>query len=470
MPLRRVPRAATQQGEPVVQPAGDLGDRHDPHARGRQLDRQRQPVQAAAQLSHGARGRSASGRAALARCPNSSTRGREVSAPAGGTPTPTTGRAGCGWSSAPAGPCSSPPGRAPARRRRDDVLAVVQHQQRRARAEGAHDARRAIRPAPPGGPPPPARPAHRRRDRRDLGRDVVVGSDTGERDEVYDALFRPAADGVREPGLAQAARTDDGGDPGRTQQARPPRRCRRRGRAAGWAHAGRRAGSRAPRACSSRWYTAWSAGPGSLPNSSRKRPAVAPRTWPAPLTVPPSRPRSAATPAGPPHPAAARRDRRAPRLPRPAAPAATAPPRGRAHRSDRYVDAQRSARQLGHRVTEQGVAAGRSPLPQREPRLGMRERRRVVTLAGTLCARGRAVQDGGRVDLVLAQGKPVPGGCAGDEVGAQLCPGAGDQDLKRLGRVLGPLVRPEPVHQPYGAAARARSPARRASRPRNRGW
>jgi ABC-2 type transport system ATP-binding protein len=32
---------------------------------------------------------------------------------------------------------------------------------------------------------------------------------------------------------------------------------------------------------------------------------------------------------------------------------------------------------------------------------------------------------------------------------------AGDKDLQRLGRVLGLLVRPEPLHQPGGAAARA---------------
>ncbi len=56
VPLRRVPCAAAQHGEPVVEAAGDLGHRHDPDPRGGQFRSERQPVQAAAQLPHGLRG------------------------------------------------------------------------------------------------------------------------------------------------------------------------------------------------------------------------------------------------------------------------------------------------------------------------------------------------------------------------------------------------------------------------------
>ncbi len=56
VPLGRVARDAPQQGEAVDQATGDLGDRHDPDPRRRQLHRERQPVQVAAQLLHDLRG------------------------------------------------------------------------------------------------------------------------------------------------------------------------------------------------------------------------------------------------------------------------------------------------------------------------------------------------------------------------------------------------------------------------------
>ncbi len=46
------PTAPTQQAEPIVQPRGDLLDRQGAHARRGQLDRQRDPLQAAADLGH----------------------------------------------------------------------------------------------------------------------------------------------------------------------------------------------------------------------------------------------------------------------------------------------------------------------------------------------------------------------------------------------------------------------------------
>ena len=93
------------------------------------------------------------------------------------------------------------------------------------------------------------------------------------------------------------------------------------------------------------------------------------------------------------------------------------------------------------------------------------ERRRVVAGPGVPRARGRAEQHGGAVDLVLGEGEPVAGRRAGDDVGAQLRAGAGDEDLQRLGRVLRLLVRPEPLHQPGGAAARAQVAGQQREQP-----
>ena len=103
------------------------------------------------------------------------------------------------------------------------MLAVVQHQQRRAGAEGGHDRGG---PAGRGAAGRAAAAAGRAaaflagaERGRDLGRDVAVGGDARELDEVHDALLRLAADRVRETGLAQAAGADDRRDPGRAQQA-----------------------------------------------------------------------------------------------------------------------------------------------------------------------------------------------------------------------------------------------------------
>ncbi len=56
VPGQRGAAAAGEQPEPVVQPVGDLLDRHRPHPGRGQLDGQRQPVQPAADLHHGTDG------------------------------------------------------------------------------------------------------------------------------------------------------------------------------------------------------------------------------------------------------------------------------------------------------------------------------------------------------------------------------------------------------------------------------
>jgi hypothetical protein len=97
-----------------------------------------------------------------------------------------------------------------------DVFAVVQHQQRRARAQSSRD------------PGETSRRGAAAADRvaafladaeggRDLGRDVAVGGDARELDHVHDALLRLPADRVSETGLAQATGTDDRRHPRRPQ-------------------------------------------------------------------------------------------------------------------------------------------------------------------------------------------------------------------------------------------------------------
>jgi hypothetical protein len=121
--------------------------------------------------------------------------------------------------------------------------------------------------------------------------------------------------------------------------------------------------------------------------------------------------------------------------------------------------------QRGHRVVRPGVGAVRGAVPQGEAGLGLGQGGRVVAGRGVPGGRGRAEQDGRGVDLVVGQRQAVAGGGAGDDVGAQLGPGAGDDHLQRLGRVLGLLLRPEPLHQPGGAAAAAQVAGEQSQQP-----
>ena len=86
----------------------------------------------------------------------------------------------------------------------------------------------------------------------------------------------------------------------------------------------------------------------------------------------------------------------------------------------------------------------------------MPERRRVVTGPGPLLALGRAEQDRGGIDLITTQRKPVSARRADDDLGAEAYPGPRNKNLQRLDRVLRLLAWPQCVHQPGGAAPRAR--------------
>ncbi len=111
--------------------------------------------------------------------------------------------------------------------------------------------------------------------------------------------------------------------------------------------------------------------------------------------------------------------------------------------------------QCGHGAGGGGARPVGRTRPQGEPGLGRGERSRMVPGPGPARARGGVQQQGGGVDLVLGEGEPVSSGRTGDDVGAQLRPRPGDEDLHRLPRPLGQLVRPQPFHEPLAAAARA---------------
>ena len=145
--------------------------------------------------------------------------------------------------------------------------------------------------------------------------------------------------------------------------------------------------------------------------------------------------------------------RPAARRPPRAAPAgrARAPARGRARRG--RGRARRAARPRGRRPGHR-PRRGCPPTARARPRPRPATRAWSPALARSALA-AACSSSGGAVDLVLGEGEPVSGRRADDDVGAQLRPRPGHEDLQRLARPLRQLVRPQPRHQPLGAAARA---------------
>ena len=112
------------------------------------------------------------------------------------------------------------------------------------------------------------RVAHAER-RADLGDDVVGRGDADQLDEVDPRLGRLAGQHVRDPGLADPARTDDRGEPAGAHRRRAAAPGRRRGRAA----PRRRSGSRcapARRPASSSRCSRCRPSAGSTPSRSRR--------------------------------------------------------------------------------------------------------------------------------------------------------------------------------------------------------
>ena len=218
MPVGRRAVAAAQQGEPVVEPPVDVGDRHGAHPGGGELDGQRQAVEPAHDAQHARGSRATPGRAARARWPKSSdaasssswesgkTRSAAMASGARVVVTTRRSRAGRDEEGHQVGDGL------------DDVLAVVEDEQGRRTGQGlggpgAHVGALLGREHPAAA----HRVAHPQR-RADLTDDVVGGGDADQLDEVHDRLLGLAAEEVREPGLAQAAGPEDRHDAGLADQ------------------------------------------------------------------------------------------------------------------------------------------------------------------------------------------------------------------------------------------------------------
>ena len=207
MPVGRAAVAAAQQREPVVEPAVDVLDRHHPHLGGGQLDREGQPVEAAYDAAYGVvveRHARAGGRGALAEQVGGGL--ARPSWPSGKTRSAAIAerRAGGGDDAEPAAGGDQVGDQVGDRR--DDVLAVVEDQQRRRLVEDLRDPGADVV-ALLGGEHPAA--AHRVADAErgaDLADDVLRRGDADQLDEVHDGLVGLAAEQVRQPGLAEPAR------------------------------------------------------------------------------------------------------------------------------------------------------------------------------------------------------------------------------------------------------------------------
>ncbi len=450
VPFRRVPRAAPQQREPVVQPPGDLGDRHHPHPCRRQLHGERQPVQAGAQLPHHARrqvdvgadrprtlaeqldhrrqvqlgqrvhrlrGEAERG-AAGGEHPQLLARGHQRPAPARrrrvprarSCPAPATrgrgpGRRRCGRRIRPVGcrpgarPASGTP-RADATSPTTSPSAVTPASPTKCTTRCS--ACRATACASRVLPRPPAPTI-------EVTRDVPSRSAT-----AATSLSRPSI------GLG-SCRT-----PCRTTGASlsSSSRCTLLQRGAGIA------------------AQLLAQGPpvGVVAGQSRGRAhrgGLAAQQLRQDLLVPGAfgGQRGSGSTAS---------------VARPSRDSASA----RARVRDRYAGTPRRA-QRGQRVVARVGVPARRAFAQRETGLGVLERGGVFAGAGAALARGRARSTAEASTWSSPSAEPVAGRRAEDDVRAEPRAGAGHQDLQRLGGVLGSLVRPQRVDQPGGAAARA---------------
>jgi ABC-2 type transport system permease protein len=215
VPSRRVPCAATQQREPVVQAAGDLGDGQDPDPCRGQFHGERQSVQVAAHLPHRLHGQVDVGAGRPRALVEQLYRRGQVQLWQQVHRLRRQAERGAARGEHPRVLAHRHQGVHQVRGSVHDVLAVVQDQQ--PGAEGGQDVGEDVR----GDGETADRVGSALTDTeggRDLGRDVIIGGDAGERDEMHHALLGLAADDVREARLAQAAGTDDRRDPGRAQQ------------------------------------------------------------------------------------------------------------------------------------------------------------------------------------------------------------------------------------------------------------
>ena len=393
VPVGRAAVAAAQQREPVVEPPVDVLDRHHPHLGRGQLDGQGQPVEPAYDAAYGVvveRDARAGRRGALAEQVGGGLlaelaqredplgRDRERRAGGGHDAEPAAGGDQVGDQVGD---------------RRDDVLAVVEDQERRRLVEDLRDPGADVV-ALLGGEHPAA--ADRVADAErgaDLADDVLGRGDADQLDEVHHGLVGPAAEQVRQPGLAEPARAEDRGDPRladrgtqrpdvlvaadqrRGLEAQPlahrpvggqqlavqrpggPAPGRRRA-----GRRGRRGAARRPRAPPARRARRRSSAAGPPPwprrRRARRRAAGAPRRGRRAPTGPGRARRSRSRGAGP-RLAGARRAARPPRCPARAGRAPPAPGRGPG-------PGRGDPRPRGRRPRRRGAPA-RPPLPERSP-------------------------------------------------------------------------------------------------------
>ncbi len=218
MPVGSRAVAAAQQGEPVVEAAVDVLDRHRAHPGGGELDGQGEPVEPAHDTQHRGRVERDTGPRGPGSLPEQLgcrvvVELREGEDPLGGD---REGRPGRGHHA-----------QAGARRHQeghevgdglDHVLAVVEDEQGRCRAQclcgpGSNVVALLGREHPPAA----HRVAHAQ-GRPDLADDVVGRGDADQLDEVHDRLLGLPAEEVSEPGLAQAPGAEDRHDPGLADQ------------------------------------------------------------------------------------------------------------------------------------------------------------------------------------------------------------------------------------------------------------
>ncbi len=223
MPLRRAPVTAAEQREPVVEPSFHLVDRHAADARGRQLDGEGGTVQPRTDAPHGVHGQDGSGTRRT--CP--------LGEQPDGGPVGLDGQ-GCERCHDLAGDGERCPrgGEHPELRVGgeqvggergdpvDEVLAVVQHEDRRSVAEGSDDPAGDVRdddvPQRAGG-------AHLGDPEQggERGDDVLGGPERSELDDHDRGVGRqPGGDRLREAGLAEPARTEDRDQPVAGQEVR----------------------------------------------------------------------------------------------------------------------------------------------------------------------------------------------------------------------------------------------------------
>jgi len=216
------PVAAAQQGEPVVEPAGDLRRRHHPHLGGGELDREGQAVQAAHDGAHvvlveahpgPGRGRAVAeqrdgvGHAELGQRVDALGGDRQRRAARGEHPQVPGGRDQVGDQ---------------VRDRLHQVLAVVEDEQRRSEVELPGDPGAHVGELPRAEPPAPGHRVADAERRPDLAEQVLGRGHADQLHEVHHRLRGLAGDGVGEPGLADPARPGDRDDPGRGEQGPHP--------------------------------------------------------------------------------------------------------------------------------------------------------------------------------------------------------------------------------------------------------